>query len=379
MHPNDDFLRAPELDYDGFRAAMRQDWGWFSAPARETNIFASKVRTRRIFGFAAVDLTCNAARLDRTELDIRRDNMEYYFVTVRDAGESTVIHNDRVVNITAGDVILLDSTRPLTFISTAQPGCGQWLGLQVPRQMLASHLGFEPQGGVCGPRQAQASRLLCQLALDAVNDAEPSFASTDKFMHLVVYDLLGALFAPPAPLGSCHNDKLFMRVCGIIKDRFADPDISPREVAAEAGISLRYLQKLFTVRGSTCGHHICSARSCGTSDRTPRVDEDRSASQRYCLRLRLSRLHAFCARLPPAFRHRAGRRRSRRYRVRQRMSPRWLHRRIRVGASLKSAGAIEACCIAGAKAGTGPFSARERADVGFARRTSTMRTCRASP
>jgi AraC family transcriptional activator of tynA and feaB len=260
MHPNDDFLRAPELDYDGFRAAMREDWGWFSTPARETNIFASKVRTRRIFGFAAVDLTCNAARLERTEMDIRRDNMEYYFVTVRDTGESIVIHNDRVVNITAGDIILLDSTRPLTFISTAQPGCAQWLGLQVPRQMLASHLGFEPQGGVCGPRQAQASRLLCQLALDTVNDAEPAFASTDKFMHLVVYDLLGALFAPPTPLGSRHNDRLFMRVCGIIKDRFADPDISPREVAAEAGISLRYLQKLFTVRGSTCGHHICSAR-----------------------------------------------------------------------------------------------------------------------
>jgi len=79
-------------------------------------------------------------------------------------------------------------------------------------------------------------------------------------MPLVVYDLLGALFAPPAPFGSRHNDKLFMRASHIIKNRFADPDISPREVAAEVGISLRYLQKLFTVRGSTCRHHICSAR-----------------------------------------------------------------------------------------------------------------------
>lgn len=258
MRPNDDFLSAPELDYDGFRSAMREDWGWFT-PARETNIFASKVRTRRVFGFAAVDLTCSATRLERTEQDIRRDNMEYYFVTVQDTGELIIIHNDRVVNITAGDVILLDSTKPVTFISRAEDSA-QWLGVQVPRQKLASHLGFEPQGGVCGPRQAQASRLLCQLALDPISDAEPAFASTDQFMHLVVYDLLGALFAPPAPLGSRHNDKLFMRVCGIIKDRFADPDISPREVAAEAGISLRYLQKLFTARGSTCGHHICSAR-----------------------------------------------------------------------------------------------------------------------
>jgi AraC family transcriptional regulator, positive regulator of tynA and feaB len=246
------------LDYDGFRAAMREDWGWFT-PARETNIFASKVRTRRVFGFAAVDLTCSAARLDRTELDIRRDNMEYYYVVVQDSGESIISHNDRVVNITAGDVILLDSTRPVTFISPAQDSA-RWLGLQLPRQNLVSHLGFEPQGGACGRGQAQASRLLCQLALDPVSDAEPAFSPADRFMPLVVYDLLGALFAPPAPLVSRHNDKLFMRVCGIIKDRFVDPDISPREVAAEAGISLRYLQKLFTVRGSTCGHHICSAR-----------------------------------------------------------------------------------------------------------------------
>jgi hypothetical protein len=74
--------------------------------------------------------------------------MEYYFVTVQDTGESIISHNDRVVNITAGDVVLLDSTRPVTFISPPQDSA-QWLGLQVPRQNLASHLGFEPQGGVC--------------------------------------------------------------------------------------------------------------------------------------------------------------------------------------------------------------------------------------
>jgi AraC-like DNA-binding protein len=258
MRPNDDFPSTAELDYDGFRAAMRENWGWFT-PARETNVFASKVRARRVFGLAAVDLICNTTSLERTEQDIRRDNMEYYYVTVQDTGESTIVHNDRVVNITAGDVVLLDSTRPVTFISPAQDRA-RWLGLQVPRQNLASHLGFAPQGGACGRRQAQAARLLCQLALDPASDAEPAFASTDGFMHLVVYDLLGALFAPSARPGSRHNDKLFARVCGIIKHRFADPDISPREVAAETGISLRYLQKLFTVRGSTCGRYISSLR-----------------------------------------------------------------------------------------------------------------------
>jgi AraC-like DNA-binding protein len=186
--------------------------------------------------------------------------MEYYYVTVQSSGESTIFHNDRVVNVAAGDVVLLESTKPVTFVTPAQHRHAQWLSLQLPRQKLVSHLGFEPQGGACGHRQAQAARLLCQLALNPIGDAEPAFASDDRFMPLVVYDLLGALFAPPASLGSRHNDKLFARVCGIIKDRFADPDISPCEVAAETGISLRYLQKLFTVRGTTCSHYISSLR-----------------------------------------------------------------------------------------------------------------------
>jgi AraC family transcriptional activator of tynA and feaB len=48
--------------------------------------------------------------------------------------------------------------------------------------------------------------------------------------------------------------------CPLEAERFAAPDISPREAAAETGISLRYLQKFFTVRGSTCGHYISSLR-----------------------------------------------------------------------------------------------------------------------
>src|ERR1700730_15460075 len=47
---------------------------------------------------------------------------------------------------------------------------------------------------------------------------------------------------------------------GVIKDRFADPDFGPSEVAAEAGIPLRYLQKLFTARNSTCSEFIYSLR-----------------------------------------------------------------------------------------------------------------------
>src|SRR6201992_3106965 len=149
--------------YFFFIAALRENFGCFS-PARGTNVFAGRVRPRRVFGFAAVDLACNTVRVDRTKLDVRRDDMECYFVVAQLTGGSTIIQNDRIVNAAAGELVLLDSTRPVTSVGAHQP---QWLGLQWPRQDLVSHLGFEPQGGTCG--QGQAARILSQLALDPVS------------------------------------------------------------------------------------------------------------------------------------------------------------------------------------------------------------------
>jgi AraC-like DNA-binding protein len=80
-------------------------------------------------------------------------------------------------------------------------------------------------------------------------------------MRLALYDLFGAVFAPsdPGPV-SRHADRLFTRIRSVIKDRCADPDFGPAEVAAETGISLRYLQKLLTARGSTCSELVYSIR-----------------------------------------------------------------------------------------------------------------------
>ena len=127
----------------------------------------------------------------------------------------------------------------------------------------------------------------------------------NSYMQLAIYDLVGALFAPSEPwLGSRHADKLFARIHSIIKDGFADPDFGPNEVAAEMGISLRYLQKLFTERGSTCSEFIYCASSgsrCAPYA-SPVVTGNKPASQRNRLRLRLSRLHAFRTKISPTVR-----------------------------------------------------------------------------
>jgi AraC-like DNA-binding protein len=95
---------------------------------------------------------------------------------------------------------------------------------------------------------------------DAVDDVGPMSDPSSGYMQLVIYDLIGAIFSPPDAAAFSRSEKLFRCVCNIVKDRFKEPNVSLGEVAAEAGISARYLQKLFAMRNLTYTHFINSVR-----------------------------------------------------------------------------------------------------------------------
>lgn len=158
------------------------------------------------------------------------------------------------MQLAAGDIGLLDGARPS--IRFSESGA-QWLSIYLPRQPLISHLGFEPQACLYGPGGTLAARVVCQLVLDSIGDDKFTAAPGGLHMRLALYDLLGALFAPsdPGPV-SRHADRLFACIRSVIKDRCSDPDFGPADVAAETGISLRYVQKLLTARGCTCSELI---------------------------------------------------------------------------------------------------------------------------
>ena len=259
MHSSGDFLCTPNLDYEAWRDVVRSICGRYTPDGVEPQAFSGRARVRSICGFRAVELSSNAHRLERTHQDVRADAVDHYYALFQMTGQSRIIQNDRIFDLTVGDVALVDAGRPVTYVS--EKGSDQWWGsLQLPRRSLVSHLGLEPR---CPSRRsgAAAARPLRQLLQDGDEDEQSMSVSANAYMRLAFYDLLGAIFAPSDPEdASLHTDKLFARICEIIKDHFADPDFGPCDVAVDAGISLRYLQKLFTARNSTCSHFIHSVR-----------------------------------------------------------------------------------------------------------------------
>ena len=144
MQPGSDFSSMPELGYEEWREALRQDWGQYNPETFDLRTFAGRARPRSANGCVVIDLSCNAHRVERTQRDVRLDGMDHHFALFQVAGRSTIIQNDRVGQLTAGDVALVDSGRPGTYICDKE--YGQWISLQLPRRSLVSHFGFEPVG-----------------------------------------------------------------------------------------------------------------------------------------------------------------------------------------------------------------------------------------
>jgi AraC-like DNA-binding protein len=260
------FAGTPRLNLDEVAALLRSTTGG-DYEVSNPNAFAAWIRRRSVYGIAAAAIKVQwglAAAVDHGGTIYRlpprrRDaDTDWYCALFQVAGRCALTQNEHTVQLAAGDVGLMDGARPSSRLSE---GGSQWLCIYLPRQSLISHLGFEPQTCLYGHGGTLTARVLRQLVLDGIDDRESTAAPAGPHMRLALYDLLGALFAPsdPGPI-SRHADRLFARIRNVIKDRCADPEFGPAEVAADTGISLRYVQKLLTARGTTCGELIYSIR-----------------------------------------------------------------------------------------------------------------------
>lgn len=265
MEPSCSLVGSPQLNLEQWAASLRSTCGG-EHKVIDRNSFAGWTRSVNVYGVeaAAFKIQCGPAAVDhdgytygyeRTRRDVRLTDTDWFCASFQVAGRCAVTQNEHTVQLAAGDIGLLDGARPSVRFSKSG---AQWLAIYLPRQPFISHLGFEPQACLCGHGGTLAARVLGQLVLDGVGE-ESTAPPAGLHMRLAFYDLLGALFAPSEPV-SRHTDRLFARIRGVIMDRCADPDFGPADVAAEIGISLRYLQKLLTARGSTCRELIYSIR-----------------------------------------------------------------------------------------------------------------------
>jgi AraC-like DNA-binding protein len=248
------------MDFDAWHALFRAHLpGEYSVQKNASDRFAGMVRTRWVNGLKAVEVGSINHRFERSQRDIQRDEADYFGLSFPVSGSVAISQNDREMKLVAGECGLTSMRHPLGF-AVGEQGFSQSVTLLVPRRLLTSAVGFDPRGGLSWHGQTPAVRLLSRFILDA-QDSDPGCAAAEHHLQLAICDLLGALMAANDLLTySSYKERMFARIGDIVKHHFTDPNFGPREVAVEAGISLRYLQRFFTARGTTCSRFIQSLR-----------------------------------------------------------------------------------------------------------------------
>src|ERR1700755_18948 len=102
------------LSYEEWRSSFQSICGRYNPEGIVPEPFSGWVMPTRIFGFDAVNIACNAERVERRHGDVRADGRDQYFAVFQIRGASSMLQNDHATLLSCGDIALVDCTRPMT-------------------------------------------------------------------------------------------------------------------------------------------------------------------------------------------------------------------------------------------------------------------------
>ena len=222
-------------------------------------------------------MSYTALSSQRTPRLIRQSDPELYQLALITSGQQTIEQARQHAPLSAGDLVVYDSSRP--FHASVEPDspCGaRSLLLQFPRSQLP--LPDTAVAALCGtPLSGQSGigKLLGHLLTGlAETHADITPADCIRLGNTAV-DLTAALLAHQAGRQATLSPEsrqraLFAQIISFITAHLHDPHLNPDAVAAAHFISTRYLHRIFQQHGTTVSALLVSDHEIPQVGRVPR-------------------------------------------------------------------------------------------------------------
>jgi AraC-like DNA-binding protein len=179
-----------------------------------------------------------------------------FFVNVTLVGSSRLRQFGREVTVPAGGLLLIDSSEPYLL---EQSGPIQLASLAVPAAAL-QRASNDVRKWVARPMAQTAAASLLAAQVQALARWPHAIAPQEAGVIAdVMQGLLPAVFGDAEP-GAGTGRYLVRRVRTLIAERYAEPSLSPRDVAGIAGVSLRSLHAALAREGTTFATELTAHR-----------------------------------------------------------------------------------------------------------------------
>lgn len=228
---------------------------WSVAVPPDQGPFTAWVRRWWIDDLALVDCECGPCSGSRTRRELAATEGEFVVVLTTLAGRETVSQNDADVDMRPGDAVAWDSTRPARF-AVREPLAKR--SLLIPRVALEEVAGRAPiSGGVMLDGRKPATRLLTSY-LDTLSRSLPELdqsaiiAARNATLELFI----GALRSgTDTPATSMAQPALRAQMDRYIERHLLEA-VTPKDVAAAHGVSVRTVNRIFNATGETVSEVI---------------------------------------------------------------------------------------------------------------------------
>jgi AraC-like DNA-binding protein len=256
-------------------SATHLPWSVAVPTAADEPVFTASVRRLWIDDLALVDCECGPCSGSRSRRELSSTDGEFVVVLITLAGRETVSQNAAEAQMRPGDAVAWDSTQPARF-AVWEPLAKR--SLLIPRAALEEVSGRAAMsGGVMLDGGKPATRLLTSY-LDTLSSALPELdqSAVSAARNATLELFVGALRAgSDVPSTSVAQPALRAEMDRYIERHLLDA-MTPSDIAAAHGVSVRTVNRIYNANGQTVGEVIRVRRLARAREEV--TDSDRPIS-----------------------------------------------------------------------------------------------------
>lgn len=241
---------APSAQFGIFSKAIRRIAD-LTAHRLDSRPFNAKIQIARIGLVECSFIDSDPVIIERGLSNIERDKGNDYFLALQVAGIGTVRHLGRDMRLKPGDYSIFDSALPYS-IEVDSPV--QRIVLRFPKEeFLRRGMLTDTVCGRIFNGESGTSGLVSRIVRALQSEKADSFPEIGHSLASAMLDLISEAESEDGAKAQTtrSNDQILRRIRMIVLENLADPDMSVSQIAEKAGISVRYIHRIFGSTGIT--------------------------------------------------------------------------------------------------------------------------------
>jgi len=235
---------------------LRKVCGLFDVePASKNGLVAGNVGVSRFGRLDIARVRLNAQEVSRSKRRVRQDPGEHFFAIMQIAGQSQIVQNGAVNRVEPGDLCLVDSSSPSSFVYGG--AFSDQVSFHLPRDEMIMRFG----GYWRNWHRLNASKDWFP-ALSAVGTqlVTTQDHKVKRQLEESFFSLIGAALCNADANTHDMHSRLLSSALDLIDRHCSDPEYSSKALADQLGLSARSLQREFKRINDTPTQRILDAR-----------------------------------------------------------------------------------------------------------------------